>query len=295
MASLEKPARQVALFRALGWFSAKERPWTRNPSLFWGSIIVLTFVVIAVFHKQLSPYDPIAQDWDNALQPPSWEHLAGTDNYGRDVFSRIISATPLDLTVAVVSVVFPMIIGIVIGTISGYYGGVIDAILMRLVDVVIAFPFLVLVIAIVAVLGPGMKNVVIAITGASWIIYARLVRGEILVAKNLEYVIAAKTLGFSDLRIMWRHILPNVVTPAIVFGALDVVLDIMVASSLGFLGLGVQPPTPEWGAIIAEGRGFMATAWWISVFPGMAIILVGIGFALLADGLADWLRPTHES
>jgi len=287
--------RQFSLPRALRALSSRERVWRKHPPLFWGSAIVLLFVFIAIFHRQLVPYDPVAQNWDEILQPPSWQHLAGTDNYGRDVFSRIISATPLDLAVAVTSVVLPMVIGVVIGTISGYYGGVIDSILMRLVDVVIAFPFLVLVITIVAVLGPGMKNVVIAVTGASWIIYARLVRGEILVAKNLEYVIAAKTLGFSDLRIMLRHILPNVITPAIIFGALDVVLDIMVASSLGFLGLGVQPPTPEWGAIIAEGRGFMSTAWWIAVFPGVAIILAGIGFALLADGLADWLRPTHES
>jgi peptide/nickel transport system permease protein len=275
--------------------TSKERLWRKNPALFWGAIIVSAFILIAIFAKQLSPYNPIEQNWDNTLQAPSLQHLAGTDNYGRDVFSRIISATPLDLTVAVTSVILPLIIGVIIGTISGYYGGVVDTIFMRLVDIVIAFPFLVLIITIVAVLGPGMQNVVIAVTAASWIIYARLVRSEILVAKNLEYVMAAKTLGFSDLRIMLRHILPNVITPAIIFGSLDVVLDILVASSLGFLGLGAQPPTPEWGAIISEGRGFMASAWWISTFPGIAIIIVGIGFGLLADGLADLLRPGQEA
>jgi peptide/nickel transport system permease protein len=280
--------------RKLRSLTSKERLWRRNRSLFWGSLVVAAFVLIAILAKQLSPYNPIEQNWENTLQPPSWQHLCGTDNYGRDVFSRIISATPLDLTVAVTSVILPLIVGVIIGTVAGYYGGIVDTLFMRLVDIVIAFPFLVLIITIVAVLGPGMQNVVLAVAAASWIIYARLVRGEILVAKNLEYVVAAKTLGFSDLRIMARHILPNVITSTIIFGALDVVLDLLVASSLGFLGLGAQPPTPEWGAIISEGRGFMASAWWISTFPGIAIILVGIGFALLADGLADLLRPGQE-
>lgn len=272
---------------------SSEMLWRKNPSLFWGGVIVLLVVLVALFSRQLAPYDPIAQNWDNTLQAPSLQHPCGTDNFGRDVCSRIISATPLDLSVGVIAVLLPLIIGTIIGTVSGYYGGLIDTLFMRLVDIVIAFPFMVLIITIVAVLGPGLKNVVIAIAAASWIIYARIVRSEILVARHLEYVMAAKALGFSDLRIMVRHILPNVVTPVIVFGAIDVILDILVASSLGFLGLGAQPPTPEWGALIAEGRGFIATAWWISTFPGIGIVVVGIGFALLADGLADLLRPEH--
>jgi peptide/nickel transport system permease protein len=285
--SLENPRRSRSLL-------SRDRLWRKNPSMFWGALIVLFTVLVALFSRQLAPYDPIAQDLNNVLQPPSWQHLCGTDNYGRDVFSRIICATPLDLSVGVLSVILPFIIGVVVGIISGFYGGSLDTLIMRLVDVVIAFPFLVLIITIVAVLGPGLQNAVIAITVASWIIYARMVRAECLVHKNLEYVTAAKVLAFGDLRIMVRHVLPNVITPAIVFAAVDVILNIGVASSLGFLGLGAQPPTPEWGALIAEGRGFMSTAWWISTFPGIAIVIVGVGFTLLADGLADFLRPGRE-
>jgi peptide/nickel transport system permease protein len=276
--------------RGLQFLAARERLWRKNPSLFWGGLIVATIALVAILSKPLSPYDPIAQNWENILLPPSRAHLLGTDNYGRDVLSRMISGTPLDLMVGVLSVVFPLTIGIFVGMIAGYYGGKVDALLMRLVDVVIAFPFMVLIIVVIAVLGPGLENVIIAVTAVSWIIYARLVRGEVLVAKKLEYVMAAKTSGFSDRRIMFRHILPNVVTTAIIFGALDVALDILLASSLGFLGLGVQPPRPEWGAMIAEGRGYIATAWWMSTFPGFAIVITGAGFAMLADGLADLLR-----
>lgn len=278
------------------WMSLtrKDRLWRKNPSLFYGGVLILIIVLIAIFSKQIAPYDPIEQDLNNILAPPSRQHLLGTDNYGRDVFSRIVRGTPLDLTVGVLSVLFPLAIGIVVGLVSGYFGGVVDAIFMRLVDVVVAFPFMVLIIAMIAVLGSGLGNVIVAVTIASWIIYARIVRGEVLVAKNLEYVMAAKTSGFSDLRVMLRHILPNVVTTAVLFGALDVALDILLAATLGFLGLGVQPPTPEWGAMIAEGRGFLVQAWWISTFPGIAIVITGAGFALLADGLADVLRGGEQ-
>jgi len=277
-------------FNLMQWFSSRSRIWRKNPSFFWGMVIVGIIFLIAIFHKQISPFNPGENNLKNILQAPGGPHLLGTDQYGRDVFSRIISATPLDLEIGILSVLFPLLIGIVVGLFSGFYGGVIDAIFMRLVDIVVAFPFMVLIIALIAVLGPGLKNVIIAVTISSWIIYARIVRSEILIAKKLEYVISARVLGFSDMRIMLRHILPNVVSTAILFGALDISLDILLAATLGFLGLGVQPPTPEWGTIIAEGRNFMTTAWWISFFPGIAIIITGGGFALLADGLADVLR-----
>jgi peptide/nickel transport system permease protein len=268
----------------------RDYPWRRNPSLFFGGLLLSIIFLIAIFSKQIAPYDPIALDLNNILAAPSSQHLLGTDGYGRDLLSRIIAGAPLDLTIGLLSVLFPLAIGIVVGTLSGYYGGIIDTIFMRLVDVVIAFPFMVLIIAVIAVLGPGLVNVIIAVTAVSWIVYARIIRGEILVAKNLEYVMSAKVLGYSDLRIMFRHILPNVITTAIIFGALDVALDILLAASLGFLGLGVQPPTPEWGSIVSEGAGFMTTAWWISAFPGITIVITGAGFALVADGLADLLR-----
>jgi peptide/nickel transport system permease protein len=265
-------------------------PWARNPSLFFGGIIIGIISLIGIFSKQIAPYDPIAIDFNNLLSPPNAQHWLGTDNYGRDLLSRVITATPLDLMVGVLSVLFPLTIGIFVGMISGYYGGWIDNLLMRVVDVFVAFPFMVLIIVVIAVLGPGLENVIIAVTAVSWIIYARIVRSEVLIAKNLEYTMSAKVLGYSDMRIMFRHILPNVITTAIIFGALDVALDILLAASLGFLGLGVQPPTPEWGSIISEGAGFMTTAWWIAAFPGLAIVITGAGFALLADGLADLLR-----
>lgn len=272
------------------WFTSKARIWRKNPSFFWGLVIISIVVLVAIFADQFVPYNPIKQDWKATLKPPSAEHWLGTDNYGRDIFSRIMAATRLDLTIGFLAVLFPLLIGIVVGTLAGFYGGVLDQILMRLVDIIVAFPFIVLVILLIAVIGSGLQNVVIAVTIGSWVIYARIVRSEILVQKNLEYVISARTLGFSDARIMFRHILPNTVSTVIIFGALDIALDILLIATLGFLGLGVKPPTPEWGSIASEGIGFIAKAPWISFFPGIAIIFTGTGFALLADGLADVLR-----
>lgn len=272
------------------WFTSKARIWRRNPSFFWGLVIIAIVAFIAIFAEQMVPYNPVKQDWKNILQPPSSAHWLGTDNYGRDIFSRILAATRLDLTIGFLAVLFPLLIGIVVGTLAGYYGGLLDQILMRLVDIIVAFPFIVLVILLIAVIGTGLQNVVIAVTIGSWVIYARIVRSEILVQKNLEYVISARTLGFSDARIMFRHILPNTVSTVVIFGALDIALDILLIATLGFLGLGVKPPTPEWGSIASEGIGFIAKAPWISFFPGIAIIFTGTGFALLADGLADVLR-----
>ena len=272
------------------WFTSKARIWRKNPSFFFGVVILLLVILVAIFSDRLVPYDPVKQDWKNTLQPPSAQHWLGTDNYGRDVFSRILASTRLDLTVGFLAVLFPLIIGIIVGTLAGYYGGVLDQILMRLVDITLAFPFIILVILLIAVIGTGLQNVVIAVTIGSWVIYARIVRSEILVQKNSEYVMSARTLGFSDLRIMVRHILPNTVSTVIIFAALDIALDILLIATLGFLGLGVKPPTPEWGSIASEGIGFIGSAWWISFFPGIAIIITGTGFALLADGLADVLR-----
>ena len=181
----------------------------------------------------------------------------------------------------------PFVIGVIVGLIAGYYGGWLDALIGRVIDVVVAFPFLVLVIAIVAMLGPGLVNFYIAVSLVSWVAYARIVRGETLVAKRREYVLAARALGYRDVRIMFRHILPNAVAPAFVFAMSDFVLDILAGASLGFFGLGVPTPTPEWGVMIAEGRNFIITAPWVVVFPGLAIIVVGFFFSLIGDGLAD--------
>ena len=183
-----------------------------------------------------------------------------------------------------------MVVGVFLGSLAGYLGGWVETVVMRVVDVFTAFPFLVMVIAIIAILGPGLTSMYVALTLAGWSAYARIARGEILVIKKAEYVQAARALGFSNVRIMFRHILPNIVTPAIIFAMSDIVLVILSTTSLSFLGLGVQPPTPEWGSMIAEGRPFIMTAWWLVTLPGMAIVLVGLGLSLLGDGLADVLR-----
>ncbi len=224
------------------------------------------------------------------MQPPSAAHWFGTDNFGRDVLSRTIWATRIDIQIAIFSTLFPLVFGTIVGTLTGYYGGWLDAIFGRLVDLVITFPFLVIVIAIVAVLGPGLLNMYIAVSAIGWVFYAQLIRAEIRVQKQSDYAAAARVLGYGEMRLIFRHLLPNAITPAIVYWMTDMALAILLGSSLGYLGLGAQPPTAEWGVIIAEGKNFMSTAWWISVFPGIAIVVAGVSFSMVGDGLADLFR-----
>ena len=265
--------------------SRQALPWT-VPA---GAAIVGFWMLVALLAPLIAPSDPIAQNLSVTLRPPGAEFWLGTDNFGRDILSRLIWGTRIDLMMGLFGVLFPFIIGVTIGAVSGYSGGVIDAVLMRLLDVTISFPFFVLIIAIVATLGPGLKSFYIALALVGWVSYARLVRSQFLVLKNADFVLAARCLGFSRLRIVFKHILPNAIMPAIVFSMSDAVLDILLGSSLSFLGLGIQPPTAEWGLMIADGKSFMATAWWISLFPGLAIIVLAIGFSLLADGFAEIL------
>ncbi|HTO64695.1 MAG TPA: ABC transporter permease [Bradyrhizobium sp.] len=269
------------------WFATLRR----NRSLTAGLVLLTLLVLTMSVGPVLSPYDAVSIDLRAALQPPNATHWLGTDNLGRDVLTRIVAAARLDMQIAVICVLLPFAVGSLVGAISGYIGGKIDAVLMRLVDMLWAFPFYVLVIAIVGTLGPGLTNMYLAFTLVVWISFARIVRGEVLVLKRAEYVMAARVLGFSHTRIIVRHVLPNAITPAIVFAMADVVLTILAVTSLSFLGLGIQPPAAEWGLMIAEGRNFIFDAWWISTFPGIAIILTGITFALLGDGIDDLLRP----
>lgn len=264
--------------------------WRRSPSLVVGVVIVLLTFLVAALPSLFTSQDPLALNPGEMLMPPSTQHLFGTDNFGYDVFSRVIYATRLDLLIGVASAGLPFIVGSTLGLVCGYYGGKFDAVMMRVLDVFMAFPFMVLAIAIVAILGNGVTNLIIAMWIVSWPPYTRLVRAEVLVAKGSEYVQAARTLGFSDLRIMFRHILPNVISSAIVYLASDIVMCIMSAATLSFLGLGVPSPTPEWGAIISGGKGFISTAWWIAALPGLVMAVVGLGFSLLGDGLNDLLR-----
>jgi peptide/nickel transport system permease protein len=251
--------------------------------------IVAFWFLLAVFAPLVAPYEPDAHNLQATLQPPSWAHPLGTDNFGRDVLSRVIHGTRVDLELGIMGVLWPFLLGTFLGSIAGYFGGLVDTLLMRLLDITLAFPFLVLMIAIISVLGPGLSSFYIAITLVGWVSYARLVRAQVLVLKSSEFVLAARSLGYSHGRIMFRHILPNALVPSIVFSMSDVVLVILAGASISYLGLGIQPPTAEWGVMIAEGQNFMTTAWWITAFPGCAIVLLAFGFSLLADGLGEKL------
>ena len=255
-----------------------------------GAAILLVLLACAVVPERIAPYPPGAFDYHALLQPPSWAHLFGTDNFGRDILSRTIWAARIDLQIAIFGTLFPAVFGTFVGALIGYTGGLVDTLFRRLVDLLITVPFLVLVIAIVAVLGPGLLNMYIAVSAVSWVFYARLMRAEIIAQKRRDYADAGRVMGYSRARIIFRHLLPNAITPSIIFWMTDMALVILLGSSLGYLGLGVQPPTAEWGVLIADGKNFMTTAWWMSIFPGLAIVFAGIGFSLLGDGIAIRLR-----
>jgi peptide/nickel transport system permease protein len=257
--------------------------------LLLGALIIGLIAFLALFAPLVAPFDPIAQNIEIKLQPPSLDHLFGTDNFGRDIFSRIIWGARIDLQMGIIGVFFPFLIGTTIGAVAGYAGRAADAVAMRLVDIVLAFPFLVLMLAIIAILKPGLSSFYIAMALVGWVSYARLIRAQVLVAKSADYVTAAKSLGYSHPRILFRHILPNVLTNSIVFSRSDVVLVVLSGAAISYLGLGVQPPTAEWGIMIAEGQNFITTAWWITAFPGFAIVVMALGFSMLADGLGEKL------
>ena len=255
-----------------------------------GLAIVALFIACASFPALVAPYAPAAFDFRALLKPPSLAHPFGTDNFGRDILSRTIWAARVDLQIAVFATVFAALFGTLVGCVVGYVGGWADAVFRRVVDVFVTVPFLVLVIAIVAVLGPGLRNMYVAITAVNWIIYARLMRAEVQAQARLDYAAAGRVMGYGRARIMFRHLAPNAVAPLVVYWMTDMALAILLGSSLGYLGLGAQPPTAEWGVLIADGKNFMGTAWWMSIFPGLAIVLAGTGFSLLGDGMAAWLR-----
>ncbi len=277
--------------RAIGALAPRRRaPAQPRWTLIAGAFIILASLALALQPALFAPYDPLTFDYNALLQAPSTAHPFGTDNFGRDILSRVIWAYRIDLQIAVFATVPALIIGCTIGAIVGYYSGWIDVVFGRTVDAVVTFPFLVLVIAIVAVLGPGLRNMYIAVGVVGWVFYARLLRAEIRVQRQLDYAAAGKVMGYTDRRIILRHLLPNAITPVIVYWMTDMALAILLGSSLGYLGLGAQPPTAEWGVLIADGKNFMTTGWWISIFPGIAIVLTGLGLSLLGDGTADLLR-----
>ncbi|WP_420414105.1 ABC transporter permease [Roseibium sp.] len=263
----------------------------QKPGFMCGLIIIGISILLASAPSVFAPYDPNFINYTAVRQAPSWQHPFGTDLLGRDTFSRVIWAYSVNMQMAFLATIFALLIGVVVGALVGYYRGIADMIFGRVVDAVITFPFLVLVIAVVAVLGPGLVNMYIAITLVGWVYYARLMRAEVISQMGNDYASAGIVMGYSDRRIIFRHLLPNAITPIIVYWMTDMALAILLGSSLGYLGLGAQPPQAEWGVLIAEGRNFITTAWWLSLMPGIAIVLTGLGFSLIGDGLADLLRP----
>ena len=264
--------------------------WAVTPTFILGIIIVVAALAMAFFPEQIAPYDSTAVDITVRTKAPSAEHIFGTDNYGRDIFSRVVWGTRIDLSIGFFGVLVPMIIGSIIGLLAAWYGGWLDSLLMRISEIMMAFPFTILVIAIITILGTGIINLYIALWLVGWMSYARLVRAEVLKLKKAEFIEAARVAGFSDARILLRHILPNVISSSIVFAASDMVMCMLTGASMSFLGLGVQPPTPEWGAILNEGRTYISYASWMTFFPGLVLATTGVGLSLLGDSMTDILR-----
>ncbi|MGH3277447.1 MAG: ABC transporter permease [Streptosporangiaceae bacterium] len=270
---------------------ARKAHWHRQPALLTGLILLAVIIAGVLAAPLLASYNPVTQDLGATLTGPSAQHLLGTDQLGRDTWSRLLYGGRADLQVAFIAVLFPFVLGTILGSLAGYFGGWADLIIMRVVDIVVAFPFYVLIIALVFVLGPGERSIYIAITVVGWVSYARIVRGEILVAKRQEYVLAAQSGGLSSLRIMGRHLLPNVITQSIIYAMSDIVQDILAIVTLSYLGLGIQPPTADWGSMIADGQNFLTTHWQLTTLPGLAVVVTGLALSLIGDGLADLFRP----
>jgi peptide/nickel transport system permease protein len=267
-------------------------PWYRIPVLVAGLAIVGLMVLAAICAPLITSQSPTAQDLNHTLAPVGAHgHVLGTDQLGRDVLSRLLYGARIDYRIGFLAVVFMFTLGTLVGCVAGYVGGFVDTVIMRIVDVVVAFPFYVLVIALVFTLGAGTRSIYIAFTIVGWVSYARIVRGEILVAKQQEYLLAARAAGLGHVRLIGRHLLPNVITQAIVYSMSDIVLSILAVVTLGYLGIGVPPPTPDWGSMISDGQSLLSTNWELSTIPALALVVTGLGLALVADGLADALRP----
>jgi peptide/nickel transport system permease protein len=262
-----------------------------HPLALAGLMITLGLVLTAIFSPWLSPFDPLTVDLAGKLQPPSFSHIFGTDDLGRDIFSRVIAGSRISLRIAITVVAFAFSLGTALGIVAGYFGGVVDEVVMRLTDVFLSIPGLILALVIAAALGPGLENAVLALCVTWWPWYTRLARGEALSIREKQYVEAGRMVGASDFRLILRHILPNCLSPVIVNASMDMGFVILTAAGLSFIGLGAQPPSPEWGAMLSLGRTYLREAWWISTFPGLAIMITVLGFNLLGDGLRDILDP----
>ena len=265
--------------------------WLSHPLLFVGGVIVAMVAVLAVFAPLIAPYDPAAINVKNILLPPSWEHWCGTDTLGRDVFSRMLYGARVSLAVGFVAVGIAIVIGTFLGALAGHLGGYVDSGIMRATDMVLCFPTFFLILAVIAFLEPSIWNIMIVIGLTSWMGVARLVRAELLSLREREFVLAAKSLGVSGFRLVWGYLLPNAMGPILVSAVLGIAGAVLVESGLSFLGLGVQPPDPSWGNILTEGKDNIQIAWWLSFYPGLAILITVLGYNLLGEGLRDLTDP----
>lgn len=266
-----------------------------NPMAMFGLMILISLVLIATFASWISPYDPFVQELGNRLQPPGAEgHILGTDSLGRDLLSRIIYGARITLYIVTLVAIIAPLVGLFVGTVAGYTGGFVDVVLMRITDIFLAFPRLVLALAFVAALGAGIENAVLAISLTAWPPYARIARAETLTIRNSDYIHAVRLQGAGALRIITRHIWPLCISSLIIRVTLDMAGIILAAAGLGFLGLGAQPPSPEWGAMVSDGRKFILDHWWVATIPGLAIFIVSLAFNLLGDGLRDVLDPKES-
>ncbi len=283
-------ARPRALVSRSVWSLALRRFFYNRLALF-GVGLLGVLILLSVFASVLAPYDPIKRNFDVAMSPPTAQHFFGTDPLGRDVLTRVLYGGRLSLYVGLASVILSMAIGVPVGLASGYFGGWVDGTLMRIVDLILAFPGIIFAIWLVAMLGPGVNQVILANALFNMPSFARIIRGSVLTMKESDFVLAARGLGASDLHILGSHVLPNVLAPIVVLGSLTISDAILTAASLSFLGLGSQPPTPEWGAMLSDGRPFLQNAWWLSVFPGVMLTLTVLASNIVGDGLRDALDP----
>jgi len=266
-------------------------PILSNPLNIVAFALIGVFALCALFAPVIAPYDPLLQDLGSRLRPPSADHWLGTDSLGRDIASRILYGARISLIIGVVVVASAGVFGTIVGLVAGYSGGLVDEALMRLTEVFLAFPALILAMAIAGALGPSLTNAIIAIAAVTWAVYARLTRGQILSLRRREFVEAARAIGASQFRIVFRHLLPNALAPLMIQASFDLGSSIIAAAGLSFIGFGAQPPTPEWGVMISEGRNYISTQPWLSLFPGLAILLAVGSFNLLGDGLRDAFDP----
>jgi peptide/nickel transport system permease protein len=264
-----------------------------NPLTVIGALIVVLLVLMAIFAPLIATHDPIAQDLSKRLLPPSGENWMGTDELGRDIWSRVVYGAQITLAIVALVAILAAPVGLVVGAVAGYFGGWVDRVLMGLTDIFLSVPKLILALAFVAALGPGIENAIIAVAIATWPSYARIARAETITVRNAEYIAAIELQGASRSRVILRHILPLCLSSMIVRVTLDMAGIILTAAGLGFIGLGAQPPLPEWGAMISRGRAFILDQWWVATMPGFAIVIVSLGFCLLGDGLRDVLDPRH--